>query len=71
MLSLKSDALNSTLVSIGLDSKLNFWDIYNGKALHSKNLDYSADHLEINRDNGLVAISKTNFEIEVCAIFKI
>ena len=65
MLSLKSDSLNSTLISIGLDTKLNFWDIYTGKISHSKELDYSADHLEINRDNGLIAISKTNFEIEV------
>lgn len=65
VLSLKSDSLNSTLISIGLDSKLNFWDIYTGKILNSKELDFSADHMEINRDNGLVAISKTNFEIEV------
>jgi hypothetical protein len=53
------------LISIGLDSRLNFWDIYSGKVLNSKELDYSADHLEINRDNGLIAISKSNFEIEV------
>ena len=57
--------MNCTLISIGLDSKLIFWDILSGKVLQSKELDYTADHLEINRDNGLIAISKSNFEIEV------
>ena len=65
---LKSDGINSLLMSISIDSTLKFWDIYQGNLERTIILDYPAEKMELNRENDLLAISKTNNDIEVIII---
>lgn len=65
VIALKSDGINSILVSISLDSKLRFWDIYQSTLLKTVELSHTPEKLEINRDNDLVAVGLFNGVIQV------
>lgn len=65
VIALKSDGINSILVSISLDSKLKFWDIYQSTLLKTVELNQIPEKLELNRDNDLAAISLYDGSIQV------
>jgi U3 small nucleolar RNA-associated protein 21 len=62
---LKSDGINSLLVSISLDSTIKFWDIFQSSQVKTIELVYTPELLELNRDNDLVAVSLSNGDIKV------
>lgn len=65
VIALKSDGINSVLVSISLDSKMKFWDIFQSTLLKTVELSQTPELLELNRDNDLVAVSLFNGTIQV------
>lgn len=65
IIGIKSDGLNSIVVTISLDCKLKFWDIYQSTLLKTIELDGIPTLLELNRDNDLIAIGLLNSEVHV------
>jgi U3 small nucleolar RNA-associated protein 21 len=62
---LKSDGINSLLVSISLDSTLKFWDIFQSNLVKTIELEHTPELLELNRENDLIVISLSNCDINI------
>jgi len=65
IISLKSDSINSLLVTVGLDQKLNFWEIFQSTLVKSIELPSTPTLLELYRDNDLIAVACNNYDIYV------
>ncbi len=65
IISVKSDGINSLLVSAGLDQKLNFWEIFQSKLVKSLDLPSTPCLMELNRDNDLIAVACNNYDIYI------
>lgn len=61
---LKSDGINSMLISISQEEKgIKFWEIYKHSLIQTIELNYHPHQIELNRDNELVGVSLSNNEI--------
>lgn len=65
VIAVKSDAINSLLVSAGLDQKLNFWEIFQSSLVKSLELPSTPVQMELYRDNDLIAVSCHNYNIYI------
>ena len=62
---IKSDGINSMLVSISSDCTLKFWDIFQSTLIKSIQLESEPFNLELNRENDLIAVSLSNGDIQI------
>jgi U3 small nucleolar RNA-associated protein 21 len=65
VLKLKSDGINSLLVSISQDSTVKFWDIFQGTHVKTIELNHCPELLELNRDNDLLAVALATGDIRI------
>jgi U3 small nucleolar RNA-associated protein 21 len=65
ILGLKSDGINSMLVSISTDKSIKFWDIFQSTLIKTIELEAEPTNLELNRENDLITISLSNGDIHV------
>jgi U3 small nucleolar RNA-associated protein 21 len=65
VIDLKSDGINSMLVSISTDMTMKFWDIFQATIIKTIQLEAEPCCLEINRDNDLIAVSLLNGDIDI------
>jgi U3 small nucleolar RNA-associated protein 21 len=65
IIGVKTDGINSMIISISLDGKLKFWDFFQSSLIKSIELPSTPDLLEINRDNDLIAVTLINSSIHI------
>lgn len=61
----KTDGINSMIISASLDSSIKFWDFFQASLLKQIQLPSVPQLLEISRDNDLVAVSMINSDIHI------
>jgi U3 small nucleolar RNA-associated protein 21 len=65
VIALKTDGINSMIISASLDGTIKFWDFFQSSPLKTIELSASPNLLEINRDSDLIALSTLNNEIKI------
>jgi len=65
VVALRSDSINSLLVSAGLDQKLKFWEILKASLIKEIQLPSVPVKMELYRDNDLIAIACCNYDVYV------
>jgi U3 small nucleolar RNA-associated protein 21 len=65
VIAIKTDGINSMIISSSLDGKLKFWDFFQSSLIKSIDLNACPNLLEINRDSDLIALSTLNNEIKI------
>jgi U3 small nucleolar RNA-associated protein 21 len=65
IIALRSDSINSLLISAGLDQKLKFWEIFQSSLVKEIDLPSIPVKMELHRDNDLIAVACGNYDIYV------
>jgi U3 small nucleolar RNA-associated protein 21 len=65
IIGLKTDGINSMIISISLDNTLKFWDFFQSSLVKEIELLSTPDLLEINLDNDLIAVTLINSSIYI------